>query len=206
MAALSVITSRRHRRPTGTWFEAARGRCTPRGARWFCGATWLPRELFSKQTAASPQLHIHRGPAVVFRDRVDLFERIDDPELPVTPDSILVLKHAGPVGVPGMPEGGNLPVPKKLLQAGCQDVVRISDGRMSGTAYGTVVLHIAPEAAVGGPLAFIHDGDLITLDVPRRRLTLEVSESEYETRRAVWQQRPPPYTRGYGCLFLEHVL
>ena len=165
-----------------------------------------PQGAILKQTAASPQLLTHRGPAVVFRDRVDLFERIDDPELPVTPDSILVLQHAGPVGGPGMPEWGSLPVPRKLLQAGCQDVVRISDGRMSGTSYGTVVLHIAPEAAVGGPLAFVRDGDLITLDVPSRRLTLEVSESELERRRAVWQPPRPPYTRGYGRLFLEHVL
>jgi dihydroxy-acid dehydratase len=165
-----------------------------------------PKGAILKQTAASPQLLTHRGPAVVFRDRVDLFTRVDDPELPVTPDSILVLQNAGPMGGPGMPEWGHLPVPKKLLQAGCQDVVRISDGRMSGTSYGTIVLHIAPEAAVGGPLAFVHDGDLITLDVPARRLTLEVSESELETRRAAWQPPERPYTRGYGRLFLEHVL
>jgi L-arabonate dehydrase len=165
-----------------------------------------PQGAILKQTAASPHLLTHQGPAVVFRDRVDLFERIDDPELPVTPDSILVLQHAGPVGGPGMPEWGSLPVPKKLLQAGCQDVVRISDGRMSGTAYGTVVLHVTPEAAIGGPLAFVRDGDLITLDVPRRGLTLEVSETELEMRRAGWQPPDPPYSRGYGRLFLQHVL
>jgi dihydroxy-acid dehydratase len=137
---------------------------------------------------------------------VDLFERIDDPALPVTPDSVLVLQHAGPVGGPGMPEWGNVPVPKKLLEAGCQDVVRISDGRMSGTAYGTIVLHVAPEAAVGGPLAFVRDGDLMTLNVPERRLTLEVTEAELESRRMGWQPPARHYTRGYGRLFLEHVL
>jgi dihydroxy-acid dehydratase len=178
----------------------------PEGGTVVLHGNLAPQGAILKQTAASPHLLTHRGPALVFRDRVDLFERIDDPALPVTPDSVLVLQHAGPVGGPGMPEWGNVPVPKKLLEAGCQDVVRISDGRMSGTAYGTIVLHVAPEAAVGGPLAFVRDGDLMTLNVPERRLTLEVTEAELESRRMGWQPPARHYTRGYGRLFLEHVL
>lgn len=165
-----------------------------------------PQGAILKQSAASPHLLRHRGPALVFRDRAEMFARIDDPDLPATPDTVFVLQHAGPRGGPGMPEWGNLPVPKKLLAQGCQDVVRISDGRMSGTSYGTVVLHVAPEAAVGGPLALVVDGDLITLDVPDRRLTLEVDAAELARRRAAWRPPPAHYDRGYGRLFLDHVL
>ena len=159
-----------------------------------------------KQTAATPALLTHTGPAVVFRDYNDLAARIDDPALPVTADSVLVLQHAGPLGGPGMPEWGMLPIPKKLLQAGVRDMVRISDARMSGTAYGTCVLHVAPESFVGGPLAFVRDGDAIELDVPRRRLTLHVTDAELAARRAGWAQPDVQYPRGYGRLHAQHVL
>jgi dihydroxy-acid dehydratase len=159
-----------------------------------------------KQSAASAHLLVHRGRAVVFEDHDDLHRRIDDPALVVDERSILVLKHAGPKGAPGMPEWGAAPIPTKLLRQGVKDMVRISDARMSGTSYGTVVLHVAPESAVGGPLVLVQDGDEIELDVPRRRLTLHVDDAELGRRKAAWRPRPPHFTRGYGRLFLEHVL
>jgi dihydroxy-acid dehydratase len=159
-----------------------------------------------KQSAASPDLLSHRGRAVVFEDHADLHRRIDDPDLAVDERSVLVLKHAGPKGAPGMPEWGAAPIPSRLLRQGVRDMVRISDARMSGTSYGTVVLHVAPESAVGGPLALVADGDEIELDVPGRRLTLRVGEDELRRRRAAWRPRPPHFTRGYGRLFLDHVL
>lgn len=165
-----------------------------------------PDGAILKQSAASPHLLKHRGKAVVFTDHADLHARIDDPNLPITEDSVLVLQHVGPKGAPGMPEWGAAPIPKRLLEKGVRDMVRISDARMSGTSYGTVVLHVAPESAVGGPLALVKDGDEIDLDVPGRSLTLRVSEEELARRRAAWRPRPPHFTRGYGYLFLEHVL
>ncbi len=159
-----------------------------------------------KQSAASPHLLVHRGSAVVFEDHEDLHRRIDDPALPIDETSVLVLKHVGPKGAPGMPEWGAAPIPARLLQKGVKDMVRISDARMSGTSYGTVVLHVAPESAVGGPLALVRDGDQIELDVPGRRLTLRVSDEELARRGAGWKPRPPKFTRGYGRLFLDHVL
>lgn len=153
-----------------------------------------------KHTAAAPHLHHHTGPAVVFNDYNDMHARIDDPALNVTKDSVLVLRSAGPIGGPGMPEWGMLPIPKKLLREGVRDMVRISDSRMSGTSYGTCVLHVAPESAVGGPLALVRDGDLITLDVAGRRLTLEVSEAELAERRSLWVAPAPRYVRGMGLL------
>jgi dihydroxy-acid dehydratase len=159
-----------------------------------------------KVSAASPHLLTHRGKAVVFEDHADLHRRIDDPSLPIDEASVLVLKHVGPRGAPGMPEWGAAPVPARLLKAGVKDMVRISDARMSGTSYGTVVLHVAPESAVGGPLALVRDGDPIQLDVPRRRLDLLVDEAELGRRRAAWTPPPPPFARGYGRLFLDHVL
>ncbi len=159
-----------------------------------------------KQSAASAQLLTHRGRAVVFEDHADLHARIDDPDLPVDEHSVLVLKRVGPKGAPGMPEWGAAPIPQKLLKKGVKDMVRISDARMSGTSYGTVVLHVAPEAEAGGPLALVQDGDLIELDVPSRRLTLRVSDQELAQRRARWKPRPPHFTRGYGRLFIDHVL
>jgi len=159
-----------------------------------------------KQSAASPHLLTHRGRAVVFEDHEDLHRRIDDPALVIDETSVLVLKHVGPRGAPGMPEWGAAPIPARLLQKGVKDMVRISDARMSGTSYGTVVLHVTPESAVGGPLALVRDGDEIELDVPARSLTLRVSEQELATRKAAWKPRPPKFTRGYARLFLEHVL
>jgi len=159
-----------------------------------------------KQSAASPHLLTHRGRAVVFEDHEDLHRRIDDPALVIDETSVLVLKHVGPRGAPGMPEWGAAPIPARLLQKGVKDMVRISDARMSGTSYGTVVLHVTPESAVGGPLALVRDGDEIELDVPARSLTLRVSEQELATRKAAWKPRPPEFTRGYARLFLEHVL
>jgi dihydroxyacid dehydratase/phosphogluconate dehydratase len=159
-----------------------------------------------KHTAASHNLLKHRGRAVVFSSVPDLYARVDDPDLPVDESSVLVLQGCGPVGAPGMPERGNMPIPKKLLLQGVRDMVRISDGRMSGTAFGAVVLHVAPEAAVGGPLALVRDGDEIELDVPGRRLTLCVSDDELALRRAEWKPAHPMSTRGYTWLYQQHVL
>ena len=158
-----------------------------------------------KHTAAERRLLQHAGPAVVFRNYNDLAARIDDPQLPVTAESVLVLQDAGPLGAPGMPEWGMLPIPKKLLAQGVRDMVRISDARMSGTAYGACVLHVAPESFVGGPLAFVQDGDVIELDVPARRLALRVSNEELARRRAGWKPRDVAYPRGYGQLYARHV-
>jgi dihydroxy-acid dehydratase len=158
-----------------------------------------------KQSAADPKLHRHSGPAVVFRDYNDLAARIDDPGLPVTADSVLVLQNAGPVGAPGMPEWGQLPIPQKLLKAGVRDMVRISDARMSGTSYGTCVLHVAPEAHVGGPLALVEDGDVITLDIPARRLSLAVDAATLAARRAAWRPLHAIPGRGYVAMYAQHV-
>ncbi|GAA5063811.1 IlvD/Edd family dehydratase [Nocardia callitridis] len=168
-----------------------------------------PSGAIIKPSAATPELLVHRGRAVVFEDIDDLRARIDDPDLEVDVDSVLVLKGAGPCGYPGMPEMGNLPIPAKLLAAGVTDMVRISDARMSGTAFGAVVLHVAPESAVGGPLAFVRSGDVIELDVPRRRLHLEVEEEEMTRRRN--EIRPgggaePAGGGGYTQLYVEHVM
>ena len=159
-----------------------------------------------KTSAASADLLQHAGRAVVFDDIDDLARRIDDPELDVTADSVLVLRNAGPQGAPGMPEWGHLPIPRKLLQAGVTDMVRLSDARMSGTSFGTVVLHIAPEAAVGGPLALVRDGDMIELDVEARRLQLRVPDAELDRRATAFRPRAPHYRRGYGALYLDHVM
>jgi dihydroxy-acid dehydratase len=158
-----------------------------------------------KHLAASPHLLSHTGPAVVFEDYRDMQARVNDPALEVTADSVLVLRHAGPQGGPGMPEYGMLPIPDKLLRQGVRDMVRISDARMSGTSYGTCVLHVAPESFVGGPLALVNDGDLITLDVAGRRLQLEVTDEELDRRRAEWTPPPKMFERGYGALYAEHI-
>ncbi|HTJ26079.1 MAG TPA: IlvD/Edd family dehydratase [Candidatus Limnocylindria bacterium] len=165
-----------------------------------------PNGAVIKPSAATPALLTHRGRAVVFETIEDFKARIDDPALDVDESCVLVLKGAGPRGYPGMPETGNLPLPPKLLAKGVTDMVRISDARMSGTAYGTVVLHTAPEAAVGGTLALVHDGDVIELDVPNRRLTLAVDDAELARRRAAWEPPAPAYDRGYAKLYVEHVL
>ena len=158
-----------------------------------------------KPPAMEAQLQVHTGRAVVFKDYNDMAARIDDPDLDVDADSVIVLQNAGPQGAPGMPEWGQLPIPQKLLKQGVRDMVRISDARMSGTSYGACVLHVAPEAYVGGPLALVRDGDRITLDVPARRLELLVSDEELAARRAAWQAPPPRFERGYGVLYLKHI-
>lgn len=158
-----------------------------------------------KQTAADHSLHVHTGPAVVFQDCNDMAARIDDDQLAVSPDSVLVLKNAGPQGGPGMPEWGMLPIPQKLLKEGVRDMVRISDARMSGTAYGTCVLHVAPESFVGGPLALVEDGDMIELDIPARKLNLQVDDEELERRRAAWAPPPKRFERGYGAIYADHI-
>jgi dihydroxyacid dehydratase/phosphogluconate dehydratase len=165
-----------------------------------------PGGAIVKQSAASPELLRHTGRAIVFEDMDDLIARIDDPALPAEPDSVLVLKHAGPKGAPGFPEWGMLPIPQRLLEQGVRDMVRISDARMSGTAFGTVVLHVTPEAADLGPLAAVEDGDEITLDVESRRLELHVPDDELAERIERRQPRRPRYARGYGAMYLEHVL
>jgi dihydroxy-acid dehydratase len=159
-----------------------------------------------KPSAATPELMQHRGRAVVFETIEDYSERIDSPDLDVDENSVLVLQNVGPVGYPGMAEVGNMGLPMKLLEKGVRDIVRISDGRMSGTAYGTVVLHVVPEAAIGGNLALVRNGDMIELDVEGRRLHLDVSEEELATRRAEWKRPEPHDIRGYVSLYADHVL
>src|SRR5438552_6380630 len=176
----------------------------PEGGTAILFGNLCPRGAVIKQSAASPQLLRHRGRAVVFNGQDDLEARIDRPDLDVRPDDVLVLQNAGPRGGPGMPEWGSIAMPRKLLEAGVRDLVRISDARMSGTAAGTVVLHVCPEAAVGGPLALVRDGDVIELDAPGRSLNMRVAEEELARRRALWQPPAPAYTRGYGRLYLEH--
>ncbi|MBO9565324.1 MAG: dihydroxy-acid dehydratase [Niastella sp.] len=159
-----------------------------------------------KPSAATPALMKHRGRAVVFESIEDYHARIDTPELDIDETCVMVLKYVGPVGYPGMPEVGNMALPKKLLQKGVTDMVRISDGRMSGTAYGTVVLHVSPESAIGGALALVENGDMIELDVEQRRLHLDVSDEELAKRRAAWTPPKPAASRGYVSLYVKHVL
>ena len=159
-----------------------------------------------KQSACSQELLVHKGRAVVFDSLDDLATRIDDPDLDVEANNVLVLRNAGPKGAPGMPEAGYIPIPKKLAKQGVKDMVRISDCRMSGTAFGTIVLHASPEAAVGGPLAIVQDGDEISLDVPSRRLSLNVPEEEQQRRREAWiPPHEPTRPSGYQKLFFAHV-
>ena len=165
-----------------------------------------PRGAVITPSAATPELMVHTGRAVVFEDIEDFHKRIDDEALDVDETCVLVLKNCGPKGYPGMAETGNMPLPPKVLRKGITDMVRISDARMSGTAYGTVVLHTAPEAAAGGPLALVQNGDLIELDVPKRRLHLHVSDEELAKRRAAWAPPKPPLKSGYWKLYVDHVL
>ena len=179
---------------------------TPTGGLAVLRGNLCPGGAIIKPSAASPELMRHRGRAVVFEHIEDLHERIDDPDLDVDADSVLVLKNCGPKGYPGMAEVGNMPLPSKLLQQGVTDMVRISDARMSGTAFGTVVLHTAPEAAAGGTLALVQDGDMIELNVGERRLELDVAEEELARRRARWTPPEPATDRGYCRLYVDHVL
>ena len=158
-----------------------------------------------KQTAASPELLQHRGKAYVFENYEQMCAEIDSPDLPVDASSVLVMRNCGPKGAPGMPEWGHIPMPRVLMDRGVNDIVRMSDARMSGTSFGTVVLHVAPESAVGGPLAAVRTGDEIELDVAGRRIELLVSAQEIERRMSEFRPAPPHYTRGYGRMFLEHV-
>ncbi|GAA3370957.1 IlvD/Edd family dehydratase [Streptomyces antimycoticus] len=177
----------------GTGTAVLRGNLAPNGA-------------VIKQSAASRHLLQHRGRALVFDTPEDYIAVHADEDLPVDEDTVLVIRGSGPRGYPGMPEVSNVVLPPKLLRKGVEDMVRICDGRMSGTGFGTVVLHVAPESAVGGPLALVRDGDWITLDVPARALTLEVAEEELERRRAAWEPPPPVAARGWSRLYTEHVL
>ncbi len=165
-----------------------------------------PNGAIVKPSAATPKLMKHKGRAVVFESIEDFHKRIDDPKLDIDENCVMVLKNCGPKGYPGMAEVGNMPLPPKVLKKGITDMVRISDARMSGTAYGTVVLHAAPEAAAGGPLALVKNGDIIELDVARRKLHLHVAEEELARRRARWKAPKPPMNRGYWKLYIDHVL
>jgi dihydroxy-acid dehydratase len=180
----------------------------PRGSMAVLRGNLAPRGAIIKQAAASAALMAHTGRAVVFESVEDLSSRIDDPELDVGPTDVLVLRNAGPVGAPGMPEAGYLPIPRKLAAQGVKDMVRISDARMSGTAFGTIVLHVTPEAAVGGPLALVRNGDTIKLDVAAGRVDLLVDDAELERRRAATADKPRPAApdRGYAALFHRSVL
>lgn len=164
-----------------------------------------PRGAVIKPIAADPKLLKHAGRAIVFDNYNDMNARIDDPALDVDASSVLVLRNGGPKGAPGMPEWGNLPIPQKLLKAGVRDMVRISDARMSGTNYGTCVLHVSPESFVGGPLALLNEGDIIELDVEQRLLNMRVSEDELSRRREAWRPKGEIYPRGYGKLFMQHI-
>ncbi|MBR7826439.1 dihydroxy-acid dehydratase [Actinospica sp. MGRD01-02] len=180
--------------------------CSPEGGLAVLRGNLCPDGAVIKYIASQkPSLLKHTGPAVVFDDYAELRAGIDDPVHALTEDSVLVLRSAGPIGGPGMPEYGMLPIPAYLLEAGVTDLVRISDARMSGTSYGTCVLHIAPESHVGGPLALVRTGDLITLDVEARTLTLDVDEAELTRRRDAWQAPAPKFERGYGALYQSHI-
>ena len=169
------------------------------------GGNLAPNGAVIKHSAADSALLKHSGPAIVFDNYRELSEKIDDPNLPVTKDSVLVLRNAGPVGAPGMPEWGMLPIPKKLLKEGVRDMVRVSDARMSGTSYGTCVLHVTPESAVGGPLAIVEDGDVISLDVESRTINLNLPEEEIVKRTKDLPERKSLHARGYTKLYLDHV-
>jgi dihydroxy-acid dehydratase len=177
----------------------------PSGGLAILSGNLAPDGAVMKPIAAEPRLLRHSGRAIVFDDYAHMSARIDDPALPVDANSVLVLRNAGPRGGPGMPEWGQLPIPKKLLAEGVRDMLRISDARMSGTSYGACVLHVAPEAYVGGPLGLLRDGDIIELDVERRRIDVRLSPEALAQRRSEWRPPPPRFARGYGRLFSEHI-
>ena len=164
-----------------------------------------PDGAVMKSSAASERLLKHEGSALVFEGPDDMRAQLDDPDLDVTEDTVLVLRNAGPVGAPGMPEWGNLPIPKKLLAKGVRDMVRICDGRMSGTHYGTCILHVAPEAAIGGPLGLLKTGDRVILDVANGRLDMDVDAAELARRKAAWRPAAPLYERSFAALYQRHV-
>jgi dihydroxy-acid dehydratase len=185
--------------PLASPFKDKAGICVLRG-------NLAPNGAIIKPSAATPELLVHKGRAVVFENADDLHKRIDDEALDIDEHCIMVLKNCGPKGYPGMAEAGNMPLPPKVLRKGITDMVRISDARMSGTAYGTVVLHTAPEAAAGGPLALVQDGDIVELDVPKRLLHLHVSDEELARRRALWTAPKPALDSGYWKLYVDNVL
>ena len=177
----------------------------PEGATAVLTGNLAPRGCVMKPAAAEKRFLHHRGKAIAFESYDHMAREVDRDDLEVTPDHVLVLKNGGPKGGPGMPEWGQLPIPKKLLKAGVRDMLRISDARMSGTSYGACILHVAPESFVGGPLAFVQTGDEIEVDVEARRIHLHVGEEEFSRRRAAWKPPPPKYPRGYGAMFSEHI-
>ena len=177
----------------------------PEGGTVILYGNLAPDGAVIKQTAASPELLQHTGSAYVFENQEQMRAQIDSPDLPVDRNTVLVMKNCGPKGAPGFPEWGHIPMPKVLLEQGVKDMVRVSDARMSGTSFGTVVLHVAPESAIGGPLALVRTGDPVELNAPGRRIELKVPAEEIERRRAAFRPAPPKYERGYGRLFLEHV-
>ena len=177
----------------------------PTGGTCVLRGNLAPDGCVIKTVAADPKLQKHTGPALVFNSYLDMKQRINSPELPVTPESVLVLRSAGPIGAPGFPEWGMLPLPDKILKLGVRDMVRISDARMSGTSYGTCVLHVAPESHIGGPLALVQDGDLIELDVESRSLNLLVAPQTLEDRRKAWKKPVVRWQRGYLKMFSEHT-
>jgi dihydroxy-acid dehydratase len=178
---------------------------SPAGATAVLTGNLAPRGCVMKPSAADQRLLRHRGPVIAFEDYNHMAREVERDDLDVTPDHILVLKNAGPKGGPGMPEWGMLPIPKKLVKAGVRDMLRISDGRMSGTSYGACILHVAPESFVGGPLAFVQTGDEIEVDAYARRIHLHVSDAELAQRRTAWQPPAPHYSRGYGAMFSAHI-
>jgi dihydroxy-acid dehydratase len=188
-----VIRTRDNPVSTAPAMSVLRGNLAPDGA-------------VMKPSAAEDHLHKHRGPALVFDNYAEYNAHIDDPDLDVTPDTVLISRGSGPQGGPGMPEWGMMQIPKKLLEKGVRDMVRISDARMSGTSYGACILHVAPESHVGGPLALVKTGDIISLDVHAGRLDLEVSDEELARRRAAWVPPTPKFGRGYGWAFASHVM
>lgn len=177
----------------------------PEGGTIVLRGNLAPDGAVLKQTAASPRLLRHRGPAYVFESNDDMLAQINRDDLPVTKDSVLVMKNCGPKGAPGFPEWGHIPIPQVLLNQGIDDIVRISDARMSGTSFGTIVLHVAPESAIGGPLALVQTGDFIELNAEGRSLTLRIDDEEFKRRQAAFREPAPKYERGYGWLFLQHV-
>ena len=177
----------------------------PEGATAVLTGNLAPRGCVMKPAAADQRFLHHRGKAIAFENYDDMARQVDRDDLDVTPDHVLVLKNGGPKGGPGMPEWGQLPIPKKLLKAGVRDMLRISDARMSGTSYGACILHVAPESFVGGPLAFVQTGDEIEVDVAARRIHLHVADDELSRRRAAWKQPSPRYPRGYGAMYSQHI-
>jgi dihydroxy-acid dehydratase len=177
----------------------------PEGATAVLTGNLAPRGCVMKPAAADKRLLRHRGKAIAFENYDHMAREVDRDDLGATPDHVLVLKNGGPKGGPGMPEWGQLPIPKKLLKAGVRDMLRISDARMSGTSYGACILHVAPESFVGGPLALVQTGDEIEVDVAARRIHLHVAADELGRRREAWQPPPPRYARGYGAMFSAHI-